>query len=699
MKGDTQMKIFRKAAAFLLAAVMAISMAPQTEAAESGSYPAPNALIKEIEVPVIVNKLLEGREAADSETFTFHVEPISDQAVYYAENGYLTYTDTITVGSSSDSAPGIAECLLQSELNRYGQPAEGVTEAQMSEMRDYYLQDADYLLSYLSSYLDDTDGMWASGLIYITGHQEINDNGVLFPLIADGDYTFRITEERPESSDLVMSKAVWELNINVNKPDKWAVNWMETYTLTRVTDDQGNPDGTKYEVTYVDGLAMPVTEFTNTYMEGSAVIQPADMTVYMNGEEGYEGVVADETGAFQSSDSLPEAGYYVTLPDEIDAMLKEVWENSDDEIETAGQDGTQGDVFDLSDYVTFLDSSTGRSWTLEMYSGGYSMAYGKYVYRLVPADGQGPVLMKFTDRDGNICTSDEFSIKGALYEDYGMELYLGAADTSLTAQIRIGENEILTVPVDLNPGKLRIRYVTKEQSEAVTELMTSPEQLPAEEGEESSALKQAAGIVSPETVFYINESQIMAGENAKPSLLFDDVVSSADGAGDYGELLRDTALNTLDQEFSRPQYEAKYIDLVDANNGNAWLTADGPVTVYWPYPEGTDSDTQFYLVHFKGLNREMQTASVESLIAGAETEVMEIQTDEYGIRFTADSFSPYVLIWDSPADSSQDTPDTPASPAVPAAKTGDTAVPAAWAVLAVAAVAAGTCVLRRKYRK
>ena len=140
----------------------------------------------------------------------------------------------------------------------------------------------------------------------------------------------------------------------MQKPDKWSAFWQETYTLTRVTDDQGNPDGTEYEITYVDGIALPVAEFTNTYMEGSAVIRPVDITAYMNGEEGYEGVVSDGlTGEFQSSDSLPETGCYVTLPDEIDAMLKEVWQDSGDITEVTDDNGAQSYVLDLSDYVTF----------------------------------------------------------------------------------------------------------------------------------------------------------------------------------------------------------------------------------------------------------------------------------------------------------------------------------------------------------
>lgn len=693
------MKIFRKAAAFLLTAVMLVSMAPQAEAAEeelNQAVPVPNAMIKTINLPIVVDKLLEGREAEETEVFTFHVEPVSELAQYYAENGYLTYSDTISVGTSVDPASNIAEYLFQSEIAWYEEETgETLTEEQIEAIRgavwDDMMDNAQGQLSYFLPYID-TGELWSAGMIDIEGRLEINDNGVLFPLIEDGDYTFRITERQQEGLSLIDSKAVWDLTIHVEKADKWNAMWQETYTLTRVTDDEGRPDGTEYEIPFAeDGTAVPAVRFTNTYMEGNAVIQPADITVYMNGEEGCENVLADiQTGAVQSSVSLPETGYYVSLPDEIDAMLKEVWKDSGNVEEIVNEDGSKEYVLDLSGNVTLKDSSTGRSWTLEMFSSGYSMAYGKYMYRVVSADGQETAAVKFTDRAGNLCVSDQFSIKNALYEDYNMELFLGTAGAdNITAEIRIAEGETLTIPVELNPGKLKVRYVTEEQSETVSELVSSKEEALPGEG----ALKQAVGMISPDTVFYINESQIICGDEAVPSLLFDDLVSSEDGARDYGELLRDTALKALGAKMENPQYDAKYIDLVDAHNGNAWLTADSPVTVYWPYPEGTDSDTEFYLVHFEGLNREMEVDSVAGMIADARTEAVEIQTDEYGISFTADHFSPYILLWDSPEPPAKDHVDSPS------VKTGDVSYPAAWAVLAVISSAACICLYRKKYRR
>ena len=81
--------------------------------------------------------------------------------------------------------------------------------------------------------------------------------------------------------------------------------------------------------------------------------------------------------------------------------------------------------------------------------------------------------------------------------------------------------------------------------------------------------------VAPDTAFYINESRIEAGEGAKPSLLFDDVVSSEDGAGNYGELLKNAALKVLNTEFSRPQYEACLLYTSGGKRSGWWRLSAG----------------------------------------------------------------------------------------------------------------------------
>ena len=79
---------------------------------------------------------------------------------------------------------------------------------------------------------------------------------------------------------------------------------------------------------------------------------------------------------------------------------------------------------------------------------------------------------------------------------------------------------------------------------------------------------------------------------------------------------------------------------MDAKNGNAWLTSEQQVTVYWPYPEGTDRNTNFKLFHYEGMDRDT-TGTV------APNEVTIVEKTETGITFNTSSFSPFVLVWDT----------------------------------------------------
>lgn len=92
--------------------------------------------------------------------------------------------------------------------------------------------------------------------------------------------------------------------------------------------------------------------------------------------------------------------------------------------------------------------------------------------------------------------------------------------------------------------------------------------------------------------------------------------------------------------FASSGTDAHYLDLVDAENGNAWLTAEQEVTVYWPYPAGTDKNTNFELFHYEGMDRDATGETV------APTK-MEIVKGDTGLTFKTDNFSPFVLVWDT----------------------------------------------------
>jgi hypothetical protein len=155
---------------------------------------------------------------------------------------------------------------------------------------------------------------------------------------------------------------------------------------------------------------------------------------------------------------------------------------------------------------------------------------------------------------------------------------------------------------------------------------------------------------------------------ATPSLLFDSELGS-DEYPDYNDgKIQDTLSEDYSSAYNAENYEIRYLDLVNANDGNARLTLadeDDKVTVYWPYPEGTDRNSyNFTLLHFMGYDREdalvqnvpdeasddgdggdTDTADKSSYIVLSSADG-SLEATEYGIKFTTHTFSPFVLLWE-----------------------------------------------------
>lgn len=413
-------------------------------------------------------------------------------------------------------------------------------------------------------------------------------------------------------------------------------------------DSEGNPGAPQ-------NFLRPTVE----YAVGKAVISPVDITIYMNGEDGYEGVVV--AGEQTGSKELPEPGFYVTLPGFVNEMLAE---------NGLAEDGRPANLSGLLTVTASAADGKDRTWTLEPYGvdPDTSSASGGYIYRVVPAEGQDPVRLEFTDGGGNTQVSDTFDPGDALYSTYTMGVYSGGVETE-TLEISLSSEEHgidLSLPLETGKGVLTIRYVTSESQED-----TVSEVLEAEGGQatddELRRMRQANptkgfAVLDADATYYVNGStvEVAPGDeyhDAKPSLLFDDVVSG-DGGEYEGRLVGKAAQAVLEAGVSlgdEYEHESKYLDLVDANNGNAWLTTDSAVTVYWPYPGETTKDTDFYLVHVHDLDRDMSSGEVLDQISQAEAEYIAIDDaskTDHGIRFTLEpgaddrvSFSPFVLMW------------------------------------------------------
>ena len=189
------------------------------------------------------------------------------------------------------------------------------------------------------------------------------------------------------------------------------------------------------------------------------------------------------------------------------------------------------------------------------------------------------------------------------------------------------------------PGILTVRAVEDSQAVAVKPVQTVP----------TTPNRGSAVVVAPvDTTYTLNDTGVSLPDDSKPSLLFDSII---DKDVDRTQMLKEKADKFLNGADEKRQYEIKYLDLVDANNGNAWIMASGKVTIYWSYPEGTDSDTTFQILHFEDLHRDgtqsgFDPADIETCKV---TKVDTAKTTPYGISFEVEpgGFSPFALVWES----------------------------------------------------
>lgn len=153
-----------------------------------------------------------------------------------------------------------------------------------------------------------------------------------------------------------------------------------------------------------------------------------------------------------------------------------------------------------------------------------------------------------------------------------------------------------------------------------------------------------------------NDGQMSVG------LLFDDIMNEVYDRQTVLETQANNQMPTLKSGVIR-HFQSQYLDLVDMNNGNAWVKASESVQVYWGYPEGTDENTRFTLWHFRGLHRDSTDGSGESGynledILAVEPEKVSVENTPQGIRFTVEpgGFSPFVLVWEETAAENPEAP-------------------------------------------
>ena len=409
-------------------------------------------------------------------------------------------------------------------------------------------------------------------------------------------------------------------------------------------------------------------------------IAPMNMTVYVGGD-GYHGVIGDD-GKFD----LPEIGFYLTLPDDINTMLG----------------GTDENPVDLSDKLRLTlddDNGTMRSWSLELYSDeskSHVMENGHrvYVYKLRQIDNGEETVprVQFTRADGSVMTESKFqALLTDQFRNYKISVYQGLLDEQIYKATLTADGQTFTRPIKLGTGTLKVRGNNDTTYRAI-ENNTIPSVNPQEKD------IMLVSTAQTDTQYYINNSGISASSDGV-KLMVDHSLDDA---------LLSAYINRTYNTEGKYSYQFRYLDLVDTSNGNTYVTmgAGQKMNLYWPVPSDAKSNSEFHIIHFKGIDRDSDV-DVNELLTTRIPEELTCETVTIGgqkfVKFTVDSFSPFALLYEKDtstptqpsggeAPNQPGTPDTPVTPNQPntsdvpsnpgtpdrTPKTGDTMNLALW---------------------
>lgn len=222
-------------------------------------------------------------------------------------------------------------------------------------------------------------------------------------------------------------------------------------------------------------------------------------------------------------------------------------------------------------------------------------------------------------------------------------------------------------------------------------------------------------VILENTSFYTNGKAELgllgktSSGSAQIALLFDEILPGEQGE-DTKQLLIDRAA-AAGYTLTDSNTQFKYLDLINENDGNAWVsTADGTtITIYWPLPEGvTASDVSVEVLHFKGLHREYR-GGLANQVTNCEVEAISASIEGGNVVFelegnqTAGSFSPFAIHWTKKSDSATSqtgNSTTPQTGGSTTPQTGDPTDSSIWIVLMAASCIGlvGILVLMKKKR-
>lgn len=379
----------------------------------------------------------------------------------------------------------------------------------------------------------------------------------------------------------------------------------QTFTIT--------PDlGYHIEDVKVDGQSVDAQEtytfeqvngnhtITATFAENPTVtITPANLTIYEGGDAGYEGVVDEDGEKITSTSSFPEPLFKITMPE------------GSEPVPTG---------------LTFTNNISSNSWYVQ--EAGTDSA-GTTYYRLVNTKNPDNLIrVQFIGEDGNVIESDTVTTTDEVFDTHKIAIF---SDENDVVTATAGETDY---NVTAEKGKLTVRAVADTDPTSA---------IAAAAPTEAPITGEATAVAPAGTTYTIGETGVSVSGGA-PSLLFDSIIEDADSTA-RTDALEDRIQTVFGEDTT--VYEIKYLDLVDANNGNAWIKADKPVDIYWGYPTGTNQSTTFTVVHFKDLHRDGDQSGYDTAdIASCQVETIQAVSTDQGIKFSVQpgQFSPFALV-------------------------------------------------------
>lgn len=346
----------------------------------------------------------------------------------------------------------------------------------------------------------------------------------------------------------------------------------------------------------------------------TVAIVPADITVYVGGS-GYVGAVDGDGAPLGEDNGFPVPGFTISA------------EGLDD--------------FDPAKAVLkYQNGGTSFTWNIVPYDYVGGASHG--IYRFDPQPGSNThVKISFFDESlDDYVSSDSFDIEGSLGKDLKMEVY---GENILMEYVKLVYDDAAEYAVTSGNGTLKVRSTTGDEDYgSVVE-------------HQDLIARGRPGVLADDVSFRLNDRDVMVAREGV-RLLFDDIIEHNTSGVSSTQLLINRADEVLGGSSDSRRYEAKYLDLVDTSNGNAWVAADGAVTVYWPLPAGTGWNTNFTLLRFDDLNRETSVGNVENLIATCNVTPIRVENTGTHIKFTVEEagFAPFILVWDE-----YNTPITP----------------------------------------